>query len=175
MPWYPRRGTRKDLAELFHTLGFKTGVEIGTRTGTYSEILCKANPGLKLACVDPWCAYNGHSQESQDAKFAEAQRVLKPFDVRFVRQPSLFAVDGFVDASLDFVYVDGHHSFENAVQDIIRWAYKVKPGGIVAVHDYHPYVGCDVMEAVNAYTKCHHIDPWYVTREYEPTAFWVQR
>jgi hypothetical protein len=29
------------------------------------------------------------------------------------------------------------------------------------------------MEAVDAYTKCHRIDPWFTTKNLEPTAFWV--
>ena len=31
-----------------------------------------------------------------------------------------------------------------------------------------------VVQAVDAYTHCHSIRPWYVTREKEPCAFWVK-
>jgi hypothetical protein len=51
----------------------------------------------------------------------------------------------------------------------------VKPGGIVAVHDYDVWEGGDVTLAVNAYTHAHRIDPWYVTQELTPTAYWVQK
>lgn len=84
------------------------------------------------------------------------------------------AVGQFKDGSLDFVYIDGDHSFENCILDILHWTKKVRPNGVVAVHDYHPYVGLDVMLAVDAYTRANHIDPWYVTREMEPTAYWVK-
>jgi hypothetical protein len=28
--------------------------------------------------------------------------------------------------------------------------------------------------AVDAYVRCHHIHPWYVTYEIMPTVFWVK-
>jgi hypothetical protein len=77
------------------------------------------------------------------------------------------------DRSVDFVYIDGDHAFDHAMMDIIKWAPKVKQGGIVAVHDYDIAEGADVSSAVNAYTHAHHVDPWYVTRELTPTAYWV--
>lgn len=180
LPWYPRLGgsdvTRNALAVLFGEIGFSTGAEIGTRTGEFAQVLCRANPQLTLFCVDPWEAYPAViSQERQDRRYAAAVRALSPHDARIVRKRSLDAVDDFDDGSLDFAYIDGDHLFDMAIQDIIRWAPKVRPGGIIAVHDYHPFTGSDVIWAVNAYTHCHGIDPWYVTREREPTAFWVQR
>ena len=36
------------------------------------------------------------------------------------------------------VYIDGSHVYLDALQDIIKCTPKVKPGGIVAGHDYHP-------------------------------------
>jgi hypothetical protein len=32
----------------------------------------------------------------------------------------------------------------------------------------------EVVDAVNAYIHAKHIDPWYVTKEVEPTAYWVK-
>jgi hypothetical protein len=40
------------------------------------------------------------------------------------------------NGSLDFVYIDGNHRFEQVVADLAAWAPKVRPGGIVAGHDY---------------------------------------
>lgn len=178
LPWYPaprRDTTRVALAELFGELQFTVGVEVGTRKGDFAKILCAKNPGLTLTCVDPWMAYGGSTQEKQDAIYAHAMAALKGLPVRVFRKPSLDAVDDFDDAILDFVFIDGNHLFDFAMQDIIHWAPKVRKGGIVCVHDYHPFVGADVVMAVNAYTHCHGITPWYVTREREATAFWVQR
>jgi predicted O-methyltransferase YrrM len=160
------------LAEFFHELGYTTGVEVGTRVGDYSKLLCQKIPGLALTCVDPWEAYSGLTQERQEANYQEAVKRLTPLGVRILRMPSMEALKEFPDRSLDFAYIDGNHQFDHACMDIICWAKKIKQGGIMAVHDYCNFHWNGVMKAVDAYTHCHHIDPWYVTREREPTAFW---
>jgi len=174
LPWYPRRGTRIEMAELFGELGFKVGAEIGTRDGTFAKVLCEKNRDLHLYCVDPWCEYSTRTQEVMDSFYEKAKQTLAPFPCKLVRQPSLEAAREFPDGELDFVYIDGNHLFDFAIRDIIEWTEKVREGGIIAVHDYDPFVGYDVIHAVNAYTAAHKIDPWYVTRELEPTAFWVK-
>lgn len=173
LPWYPRRGTRLDLANLLGKLGFNKGVEVGVQRGYFSTTLCKANVELKLSCIDPWASGSNLGKARQERIYAQALDNLAPYNITILKQFSLDAVKSFSDNSLDFVYIDGDHSFNAAVQDIIHWTPKVKKGGIVAVHDYHHQCGMDVVYAVNAYTHCHHIDPWYITREELPTAFWV--
>lgn len=38
--------------------------------------------------------------------------------------------------SVDMVFVDGGHGYDDCYRDIILWAQSTKPGGIIAVHDY---------------------------------------
>jgi predicted O-methyltransferase YrrM len=176
LPWYPRTGTRTELAALFGELGFTKGVEVGTCKGEFAKVLCEQNPALHLTCVDPWLDQGGPAnQDRQDRRYALAQQALSGLNAEFIRLRSLEAVGTFGDGSLDFVYIDGNHAFDFAIRDIIEWTPKVRTEGIVAVHDYHCEVGADVIMAVNAYTHCHDIRPWYVTREHHPTAFWVRR
>jgi predicted O-methyltransferase YrrM len=173
LPHYPKRGGREDLMMLFHNCLFKQGVEVGTQRGDFASLICKTIPGLHLTCVDPWAPYYAAGEEKQNAIYAEAIKNLAGLNATIIRKPSLDAVVSFTDKSLDFVYIDGDHLFDAVVQDLIQWAPKVKPGGVVALHDYHPHQCKGVMMAVDAYTHCHHIDPWYVTRERLPSAFWV--
>lgn len=84
------------------------------------------------------------------------------------------ALKDFSDDFLDFVYIDANHEFDYCCPDIIFWSQKVRSGGIVACHDYFHHVRGGVVHAVNAYTASHNIQPWYVTREVFPTAFWVK-
>jgi len=177
LPWYPRTGTRDHLAILLGRWGFNEGLEVGTYKGRYARMLTEHNPKLHLTCVDPWRAYSGWDQATEDGFHAEALRALAGRNVTIVRKPSLEAVDGFADASLDFVFIDGDHVFDAAVQDIIRWAPKVRIQGIVMVHDYWiTGVGVDVVRAVDAYVQSHDIRPWYITNEnVAPTAFWVRK
>ena len=172
LPWTTRRGTRDDLVRLFAQTGFTEGVEVGTQRGLFAKVLCDTCPSLHLTCVDPWQAYSSHPQEQQDGFYQTTVERLAGCNVTLVRKRSLDAATTFADASLDFVYVDGAHDFDNAAQDIIQWSAKVKPGGIVAVHDFDL---TDVRCAIESYVRCHHIIPWYLTNERHPTAFWVKR
>lgn len=175
MPVLVRWGTRNKLPLVFADAGFTKGVEVGTKYGAYAIKLCEANPAMHLTCVDPYFAYGGLNQEKQDVIYAKAVENLKPYNVTLLRKTGLAALNDFEDESLDFVFIDGAHDFDNVCVDLIFWAYKVRVGGIISLHDWMAGHGAGVMQAINAYTHCHGIRPWYVTREMEATAFWVKR
>jgi len=175
LPHYPRRGKGEQLAELLGELNFNEGAEIGTQRGLFARTLCTHNPNLHLICVDPWKAYNSVSQERQNDFYAQAMSNLQGMNITFIKKWSMDAIQDVPDGSLDFVYIDGNHIFDYAIMDIIHWVPKVRKGGIVALHDYHTQGCMGVICAVDAYTKCHNINPWYVTREELPTAFWVRK
>ncbi len=173
IPHSAQRRNREHLAELFGELGYKEGAEIGVRWGKYSRILCEKNPGLHLYSIDPWLAYTYLDQAKQDEIYAGCVKNLSGLNVTILKKKSMDALADIADRSLDFVYIDGAHDFDNAVMDIIHWSKKVKQGGIIAVHDYYHFHWAGVVQAVDSYTHCHNIQPWYVTREVESTAFWV--
>ena len=82
------------------------------------------------------------------------------------------AVPKFEDNSLDFVHIDGDHSFDYVMMDIIEWSKKLKEGGVMACHDFHVGRKFGIIEAVRSYTSCHRIVPWFVVEDPQPTAFW---
>lgn len=170
-----RRYNRNHLAELLGELGYNRGAEIGVRRGRYSMQLCKCNPNLQLFCIDPWGPYDRmYTVERQNRIYGEAVENLKPYNATIIRKDSMDALNDFADEGLDFIYIDGNHTFDYVCPDIIFWSKKVRHGGIIGVHDYYGFGWSGVMKAVEAYTHCHHIDPWYVTKELEPTAYWVK-
>lgn len=161
---------RGNLAELFNELGFKNGAEIGVEEGTYSEMLCKAIPELRLLCVDAWKAYKGYKDHTDQKKLdgfcATATERLAHYDVTIVRKYSMDAVKDVPDGSLDFVYIDANHTFEACTNDIAEWSKKVRTGGIVSGHDYHRYMKhrqIHVVDVVHGYTHAWQIYPWFVT------------
>jgi predicted O-methyltransferase YrrM len=167
--------TREMLAQFMGELGFKTGAEIGVFRGAYSCRLCLAMPGLKIKCIDPWLPFRKNSRGRQEERFAVTSRRLKQFNAEIIRKTSMEAVKEVPDKSLDFVYIDAMHEFDPVMLDIICWSDKVRPGGIVAGHDYSPpkwYNG--VMLAVNTYVQAHEISKWYVTDDEDPSFFWVK-
>ena len=165
-------GGRKSLALVMRDMGLVKAAEIGCRYGASARLWRDGIPELDITCVDPYRAYHRVSQARQDLIYAGAQENSAKFGFKLIRKASLNAVDDFADGSLDWVHIDGDHSFDAAVQDIVRWSPKVRVGGLVLVHDYCAFGLSGVMPAIDAYTHCHWIDPWYVTRDMEPTAFW---
>ena len=186
---------RDDLAGLFAELGFTTGVEIGVKEGKYSEVLCKANPNLLLYSIDPWLATvygpmaspERWQQPAYDGFYEAAKRRLAPYNCKIIRLPSLEAVARFADDSLDFVYIDGNHDFQNCTNDICEWTKRVRPGGIISGHDYARYrreANIHVKQVVGAYTNAYGIT-WFVlgaraamlgeTRDKARSWFWVKQ
>lgn len=176
IPWGSSVRYKRDLFPiLFEKAGFTSGAEIGVRKGKYTRAMCEANPSLHVLCVDPWSAYNvRYPQEKQDKIYQDCLKILEDYNVTIVRKTSMEAVKDVPLESLDFVYIDGDHTFDYVMEDIIHWAKRIRPGGIIACHDFHYGSNVDVVEAVKAYTRAHHIDPWYVTKESQPTAYWVK-
>ena len=174
-PW--AKGTnRNDLAILFAEVGFKRGAEIGVRMGEFSQVLLEENKDLTLLCVDPWAPYARVNQNRQDRYLRYCKQRLAPYGERAVlmKMTSIDALKEVPDSSLDFVYIDGDHCFDAVMIDIICWSNKVKSGGVISGHDLYFFYNGGVVYAVEAYTKAHNINPWYVTPEQYPSFFWVK-
>jgi SAM-dependent methyltransferase len=61
---------------------------------------------------------------------------------------SVRAARTFVDGSLDFVFLDGNHTYESVTEDLSVWWPKIKPGGFLGGHDYDSHWP-DVVRAVD--------------------------
>lgn len=146
--------TRTDLAQWFAAQGFTIGAEIGVERGKFSAVLCAANPDLYLICVDPWQAYPGYrehvSQAQLEGFYVETRERLSPYDVTILRATSVEAAAQITDGSLDFAYLDAKHDEASVREDIAAWAPKVRPGGVLAGHDYNR---SGVRNAVTAYGR----------------------
>lgn len=164
-----RYGNRSRLADICGRMGYKTGAEIGVRSGAFSELFCKS--GLEMYCIDPWAPCPNYSQDRQDRNYQEALKRLEGYKVHFVKKASSDAL-GDVPDNLDFLHIDGRHEFDYVMQDLISWVPKVRKGGVVACHDYHL---TGVKRAVEAYTLAHDIRPWFALKDRQPTVFWVKQ
>lgn len=160
---------RETLAQMFGTLGYRVGVEVGTERGLYAEVLCRENPGVTLYCVDAWKAYRGYrdhvDQRKLDRFFDETTARLRPYHAELVRMFSVEAAATFTNASQDFVYLDGNHRLEQVVADLAAWAPKVRPGGIIAGHDYLKAKLPSLMhvpQAIHAWVDAYQIRPLLV-------------
>jgi len=180
--------SRVGLYKLFAARGYKVGCEVGVWEGRNAVNIFENIPGVKLFLVDPYInhAYvrKARTEERIVRAKARAHRGMKARNKKFIELMSEEAVKQFKDESLDFVYIDAEHTYNQAMLDIILWERKVKKGGIVSGHDYYsdPKHGVDVKSAVNDYVKANGIQPLYITdRIAEPHGrnafaswFWVK-
>lgn len=131
------------------------GIEIGTQEGYNAKTMLSTLPIKTLYCIDP---YEDYVEETTVFKrenivdksfYSNARDFLSGFKNRvvFVRDYSDNAVSNFEDDSLDFVYIDGNHSYDFVVKDIELYLPKVKHGGILGGHDFGSRHG-DVVRAV---------------------------
>lgn len=61
----------------------------------------------------------------------------RPEIVILIEKDANDALKDFEDSSLDFVYIDLNFSYETTCKDIINWFSKVKPGKVIAGHDWY--------------------------------------
>jgi len=179
--WYRQSGqvspvripklTRKRLMQHFGEHGLTRGAEIGVDRGHFSEYMLKYIPDSHITSVDPW-----RWKLRGESRYSSSVRRLAPYGERstIVRADSFDAVRDVADGSLDFVYIDGDHTFDYVMTDLIWWARKVRFGGVVAGHDYYRFRGGGVVPAVNIYTQQHGITQWFLTDEKEATFFWIR-
>jgi hypothetical protein len=146
-----------------------TGAEIGVLAGRLSEHLLRLLPNLYLSMVDRWCQADQNSKYAKsmgqvgaktDAEMAQCKAHAEERTGfarerrRLIKSDSVAAADLFEDGTLDFVFIDGDHTYEGVKRDIEAWAPKVRDGGIVAGHDIDtPLGGGDwgVRQAVEEY------------------------
>jgi hypothetical protein len=140
--------TRNQLTGLLIPTPHPIGVEVGTHLGYYAEVLL-SNWGGTLICVDHWAIPWGYEEqaellktidgnEDREQDFLSATKRLTRFGPRcqIRRATSVEAAQAISDESLEFVYLDGDHSKKGIETDLVTWWGKVRPGGILAGHDF---------------------------------------
>ncbi len=125
---------RDDVATLIRPGG--TGIELGVAAGDFSHRIFERSQIGYLFGVDAWAGDRGHGT----AQYMEAIVRLNAFRDRnsLMRMRFDEAAHLFVDATLDFIYVDGYaHTGEEGGRTIWEWYPKLRSGGIIAGDDYH--------------------------------------
>ena len=122
------------------------GVEVGVKQGEFSELLLARWQGRHLISVDPWAEAPPEdyldvanvSQAQHDEFYATTLRRLAPFGERSSvwRMTGGEAAEALPHHCLDFVYLDARHDRDSVREDLETWTPKVRPGGVLAGHDY---------------------------------------
>ena len=143
-----------------------TGAEIGVASGLHSnDILMNWNI-KKLYLIDAWeCMPNqlgdaSSPQEWHDFNYKSTVIIMKNHGSKYkiLRGLSTAMSKTIQDETLDFIYIDGDHSYEGVMKDLQAWCRKVKKNGLISGHDYKN-VAYGVYEAVHDFCKDNNFTP----------------
>jgi predicted O-methyltransferase YrrM len=123
-------------------------VEIGAFQGRSTAYMCVeiANSGKKITfeCIDPMSAtpnyeesqrLNPHEWEGYGVeKFTERMAPVKDY-YKLHQIGSVEAVALYEDASIDFIMIDGDHSYEGVYNDVKNFLPKMRSGGLMVGDD----------------------------------------
>jgi hypothetical protein len=158
--------SRDDLPVLLNRLGLVgVGAEVGVQSGAYSAWILHRWAGATLISIDPWHAADPEEYVDianvEQSRHDELYRATVQRLVRFGDRSQIWRTTGadairlVDDGALDFVYLDARHAEADVAEDLALWEPKVKPGGIVAGHDYFdgviPAGDFGVKSAVDSY------------------------
>lgn len=134
------------------------GCEIGVWKGRFTRtVLSVVQPSL-LYLIDPYQAQNTdtgeqsskNAQTDLDRIFTETklkiESVAQNTQLKFIRKFSINVDLEIPDGSLDWMYIDGDHSYTGALNDLKLAQKKVRRGGWIVCDDYRP--SCGVFQAV---------------------------
>lgn len=136
------------LIDLLKNEKHNKGVEIGVLKAVTSIQLIKKLPNLEiLFMIDPWRGdeeFLNTLDNKRNIKYFnfeelynEVKNKVKDFkQAKIMRMNSKKASENFKDGELDFVFIDGNHSYEFVKEDIKLWKPKIKRGGWLTGHDY---------------------------------------
>lgn len=118
----------------------ETMIEIGSYVGESTAIF--ANYFKKVISIDPFI--NDYDVNDLVCEHADFDIVYQQFlsnmskfnNIQHIRKLSSEAVSSFALESVDFVYIDGCHTYDQVKEDIINYLPVVKKGGFIGGHDY---------------------------------------
>jgi len=116
-------------------------VELGTYLGESYFAFCQAIQEHGSPCsafaVDTWRG-DQHTGDYSEGVFADVERYNKSrYDAfsSLLRMPFDEAAHRFPDESIELLHIDGYHTYDVVRHDFETWLPKLKPGGIVVLHD----------------------------------------
>lgn len=130
---------RNEFPSIIDALGYKIGAEVGVARGQFSDRLMGAG-FTRFYMIDDFCATKPVPGEIYEVWRPQAWQVAAnhPGVAVVIEKPSVEAAVAFDDGSMDFVYIDAQHEDPWAHEDVATWWPKIRPGGMLAGHDYTP-------------------------------------
>jgi hypothetical protein len=141
--------------------------EIGVLWGTNALRMFNNLNVEIMYLIDPYMKYDEYDWREVvflPSSFNSALNNLNEYADRVVSlQMTSEEAAAHIPNELDMVYIDGNHAYDYVKKDIMLYAPKIKPGGVIGGHDIIGSPGSlDVQHAVFEYADAHdlfvHID-----------------
>ena len=105
------------------------------------------NKSGSIYAVDHWLGSEEHQKNSwahdpvldyENGLYNEYCRNISSIRnyITDIKDSSINASNRFSDSSLDAIFIDASHDYDNVSQDLLHWKNKLKKTGILAGHDY---------------------------------------
>lgn len=144
------------LAGLMLELGLKTFVEVGCKEGRTTGYVLKVVPDARVIAIDPWAA-NPAPANGDPTREDYAQWDFDKIEAQFWdhvgehrdrcehwRETSAEAAARARADTFDCVFIDALHDYASVREDIAVWTPLVRPGGVLAGHDFnHKWPGVE--------------------------------
>ena len=158
------------------------GAEVGVWAGDHADLLWKTTRPYAMYLVDPYQRNSDLTNRSAtvDTTQEEIDYVYARLCVKHLHRPGVVVLRAeslrgarmltACGVSLDWAYIDARHDSESVSEDLRAWYPLVKPGGVLAGHDYQ---ALDVRLAVREFARLHRLDVSVETGG--RGSYWVQR
>lgn len=138
---------RRDIPELLRRMNAQRIAEVGVCECTHFRNLITPESIVHAVAVDIWqeTGIRSHNdcltpQHELERMYRQAMKLAEEdHRVEVVRDYSPLAAERFPDGYFDFVYIDDDHTEEGVTISLNAWWPKVRPGGVIAGHDYFEY------------------------------------
>ena len=168
------------LEEKIKQNNYKVGVEIGVQKGATFKHLLNTCKDLELYGVDIWSLkgvrWDGTTSadlqnDTESINYGYYINLRKWIEKtakgrgHLIRKFSLDGAKDFEDDSLDFIFIDATHTYEQVLEDMHAWIPKVRKGGLICGDDYNKkFPG--VEQAVKEYGHPFEVD--------QPVWWWIK-
>jgi predicted O-methyltransferase YrrM len=133
-----------------------TMIEIGAYRGESTKIFSKHFKSV--ITIDPFI--NDYDKNDITCTYMDLTNVYYKFlenisdcdNITLIRKTSDDAIEELKNTMVDFVYIDGLHTYDQVKKDILNYSKLINKTGYIGGHDYHPNWD-GVVKAINKYIR----------------------
>lgn len=151
--WFTYKQLYSDIVRKYPS--GSTFVEIGSWKGKSSAFMAteiaNSQKNIDFYCIDTWSGSTEHQNlENLNNLYNTFISNMNPLSNYYkpLKMPSAEASKYFKNSSIDFIFIDASHEYQDVKNDILTWLPKLTHKGTLAGHDYNIDIFPGVVKAV---------------------------